>query len=99
MDYCVFGVTGITKFYAIWRKRRYISTTYIPYVFCSFSMEKVQGSLQGKKKGKDVVLATSQYFFKVLLKILGGTLNQNPSAGDFPEAACALDHISRFMWG
>lgn len=36
-----------------------------------------------------------KYFFKVFIRILSGTLNQNPSV-DFPEAACTLDHISRF---
>lgn len=34
----------------------------------------------------------------VFLRTLGGTLNQKPSAGDFPEAACTLDHISTFCY-
>lgn len=91
MQYWVFGVTRITKFYVIWRKRRSISTTYIPYGFCSFFLwNKYRALCRGKKKWQDVVLATSQYFFKVFLKILGGTLNQNPSARRLPRSCLHL---------
>lgn len=93
MEYWVFGVTRIIKVFVIWRERRCISTTYIQYSICFlffFSVEQVQSSLQGKKKKK--------YFFKVFLRILGGTPNQNPSAGDFPEAVYTLHHISRFCY-
>lgn len=66
--------------------------------FVLFPCNRYRALCREKKKWHDVVLATFQYFFKVFLRTLGATLNQKPSAGDFPEAACTLDHIATFCY-